>query len=210
MIKIIIVEDQTMLRESLEALINSQTDMETVGFTDDAACAPELCRELKPDLVLMDVVTKNYPSGKSANGIIYAAEIRREMPDIKIVIMTGLPEITFAAEARKAGAHSFIDKEMGNEHLLSVIRNTMKGYSTYSLRSERPHFAASFTDREIEVIRLVCQGKSRREAAKALGMSEVRIKPIITSILDKSGFDNIMKFAIYAVSEGLIVPPKRD
>ena len=201
MIKVLIVEDQTMLRELLEKQIRSQNDMDVVGFTDDASRVPELCRKLNPDLVLMDVVTKNH-----SNGIIYAAEIRKEMPDIKIVIMTALPEITFADEARKAGAHSFIDKEMGNQELLSIIRNTMKGYSTYSLRSERPHFADQFTEKEIAVLRHVCQGKPRSEVAKDMGMSESTLKPIITSILDKSGFDNIMKFAVYAVGQGFIPP----
>ena len=205
MTKILIVEDQTMLRESLETLIKGQQDMSIAGYTDDAANALELCHKLKPNLVLMDVVTKNY-----SNGIIHAAEIRKELPDIKIVIMTALPEITFADEAKKAGAHSFMDKNMGNEHLLSVIRNTMKGYSIYSLRSESPHFASQFTEKEIAVLRLVCKGKTRSEVAKEMGMSEVRLKPIITSILDKSGFDNIMKFAVYAVSEGFIVPAKEQ
>ena len=205
MIKILIIEDQTMLRELLESLIESQQDMNVAGYSDDAANALDLCRKLKPDLVLMDVVTKNY-----SNGILYAAEIRKELPDIKIVIMTALPEITFADEAKKAGAHSFMDKDMGNEHLLSVIRSTMKGYSIYSLRSERPHFASQFTDKEIAVLRLVCQGKTRSDVAKEMEMSEVRLKPIITSILDKSGFDNIMKFAVYAVGQGFIVPPQEQ
>ena len=202
MIKILIVEDQTMLRESLETLIKSQQDMNVAGSTNDAANALELCHKLNPDLVLMDVVTKN-----QSNGILYAAEIRKKLPDIKIVIMTAMPEITFADEAKKAGAQSFMDKDMGNEHLLSVIRSTMRGYSIYSLRAERPHFASQFTDKEIAVLRLVCQGKTRSEVAKEMDMSEVRLKTIITSILDKSGFDNIMKFAVYAVGQGFIVPP---
>jgi len=201
MIKVLIVEDQTLLRESLEHVIGGQSDIEVAGTTDDAANAPKLCGELKPDLVLMDVVTKN-----NSSGITYTAKIRKEFPEIKIVIMTAMPEITFVESARKAGAHSFMDKEMGNEHLLYVIRNTIKGYSIYSVRSERPPFADEFTEREITVIRLVCQGKSRSEVAKEMGISEVRLKPIITSILDKSGFDNIMKFAVYAVGEGLIAP----
>ena len=96
MVKILIVEDQTMLRESLEYMINGQDDMKVVGVTDDAADAPKLCHKLKPDMVLMDVVTKN-----NSNGITYTAQIRKEFPDIKIVVMTGLPDITFAEEAKK-------------------------------------------------------------------------------------------------------------
>jgi len=140
MIRVLIVEDQTLLRESLEHVIGGQEDMEVAGATDDAANAPKLCGELKPDLVLMDVVTKN-----NSSGITYTAQIRKEFPKIKIVIMTALPEITFVESARKAGAHSFMDKEMGNEHLLYIIRNTVKGYSIYSVRSERPPFASQFT-----------------------------------------------------------------
>ncbi len=201
MIKILIAEDQTMLRESLEQVIGLQNDMEVAGTTDDAAKTPELCRQLQVDLVLMDVVTKN-----SSSGITYAAQICKEFPDIKIVIMTSLPEITFTEEARKAGAHSFVYKDMGNEHLFHVIRNTIKGYGIYSDRSDSLPFAARFTENEIAVIRLVCQGKERDEIAAKLGISESMIGKHITSILDKTGFDSISKFAIYAVSEGLIVP----
>jgi DNA-binding NarL/FixJ family response regulator len=201
MIKILIVEDQTMLRESLEHVIGGQNDMEAVGSTDDAEKAPELCRQLKPDLVLMDVVTKN-----NSSGITYTAQIRKEFPDIKIVIMTALPEITFAEEARKAGAHSFMDKGMGNDHLFHVIRNTMKGYSIYSVPQESLPFTAKFTEKEIAVIRLVCRGMARDEMAQKLDVSESMVKQHITSILNKTGFDSISKFAIYAVGEGLIVP----
>jgi DNA-binding NarL/FixJ family response regulator len=150
MIKILIVEDQTMLRESLEHVIGGQDDMEAAGSTDNAENTPELCRRLQPDLVLMDVVTKN-----NSSGIAYTAQIRKEFPEIKIVIMTALPEITFAEEARKAGAHSFMDKNMGNDHLFHVIRNTMKGYSIYSGPQENLPFATRFTEKEIAVIRLV-------------------------------------------------------
>jgi len=172
MIKILVLEDQTMLRESLVRIIGEQNDMEVAGATDDAAKTPELCRQLQVDLVLMDVVTKN-----SASGIAYAAQIRKEFPDIKIVIMTALPEITFAEEARKAGAQSFVYKNSGYEHLFYIIRSTMQG-----------------------------NGMERDEMAAKLGVSEAMIAKHITSILDKTGFDNISKFAIYVVSEGLIVP----
>jgi len=199
MIRILIVEDQAMLRESLEQVIGGQNDMEVAGSTDDAADSPELCRKLQPDLVLMDVVTKN-----NSSGIIYAAQIRKKFPDIKIVIMTAMPEITFTEEARKAGAHSFIDKDMGNDHLFHVIRKTMKGYSIYSGHSDRMPFR--FSENEISVIRFVCQGMERDEMAVKLGVSESMIRKHITSILDKTGFDSISKFAIYAVSEGYIIP----
>ena len=201
MIRILIVEDQTILLDSLKQLISKQGDMRVVGSTGDASKAPDLCRELMPDLILMDVVTEN-----DANGITWAGRIRKELPDIKIVIMTGLPEITFVDEARKAGVHSYINKNVGSEHLFYAIRSTMQGFGIYPGPNENSPFASQFTEKEIAVIRLVCQGKSRSEMVLDLGISESMLKPIITSILDKSGFDSITKFAIYAVSRGLIVP----
>jgi len=201
MIKILIVEDQTMLRESLERVIGEQNDMEVAGSTDDAAIAPELCRESQVDLVLMDVVTKN-----NASGINYTAQIRAEFPNIKIVIMTGFSEITFIDEARKAGAHSYVYKNSGYEHLFYVIRNTMQGNGIYPGPENHFSIVAQFNERELAVIRLVCKGKSRTEIVDELGLSEAVVKRIISAILEKTEFDNIMKFAIYAVSRGLIVP----
>jgi len=201
MIKILIVEDQVMLRESLERVIGGQNDMEIVGSTDDATKTPELCRELQPELVLMDIVTKN-----NASGITYTAQIRAEFPDIKIVIMTGFSEITFIDEARKAGAHSYVYKNSGYEHLFYVIRNTMQGNGIYPGPENRLSLDAQFNERELSVIRLVCKGKSRTEIVTELGLSEAVVKRIISAILEKTEFDNIMKFAIYAVSRGLIVP----
>jgi DNA-binding NarL/FixJ family response regulator len=201
MIKILIVEDQTMLRDALENLINEQSDMEVVGVSGDASKAPDLCRELKPDLVLMDVMTE-----KGTNGIRFAEEIRHTLPDIKIVIMTGLPEITFIDEARKAGVHSYLYKNADKEHLFYVIRSTMKGAGLYPGPADASPFAGKFTEKEIAVVRLVCQGKTRSDMLDDLGISEAQLRLIITSILDKTGFDNISQFAVYAVGRGLIVP----
>ena len=201
MTKILIVEDQALLRDSLQFTISAQKDMEVVGASDDASLAPELCRKLTPNLVLMDVMTKN-----DSNGITYCTHIRREFPDIKIIIMTGLPEITFADEARKAGAHSFMNKDSGKEYLLFVIHNTMQGHGIYPGPSSEVPFNLKFTEKELTIIRLICQGKSRSEIALDLAMSEPVVKKIISEILDKTCFDSISKFAIYALSRGLIVP----
>ena len=201
MIRVIIVEDQVLLRDALTKIINSQEDMKVAGFAMDADKAPGLCRELAPDLALIDVVTE----GK-ANGITAAAQIRRDLPEVKIVIMTSLPEITFLEAARKAGAHSFVYKDSDSEHLLYVIRSTMKGKGTYPGPGDDALAAARFSEVEIKVIRLVCQGKKRNEIVEALHMSESSVKAVISDILEKTGFDSITKFSMYALSRGFIVP----
>jgi len=201
MIKVLIVEDQTMLCDLLEHLIGTQNDMEVVGRTDDAAKVPALCKKLSPDIVLMDIVTKN-----NSSGIRYTSEIRKKFPDIKIVILTGFPEITFAEEAKKAGAHSYINKHAEKDHLLYVIRSTMKGDGIYPGPNNESPFVNKFSEREITIVRFVCQGLDRDEMAKKLEISVSMINQHITSILNKTGFDSISKFAIYAVGQGLVVP----
>jgi DNA-binding NarL/FixJ family response regulator len=201
MVKIFIAEDQGMLRDSLEHIIGEQADMEVAGSAAGALKTIDLCRKLKPDLVLMDVMLKD-----TASGITAASEIRRELPEIKIVIMTALSDVTFIEDAKKAGVHSYIYKNAGNEHLFYVIRSTLKGVGIYPGPADCSPITTQFTEREIAVIRQVCQGKSRGEILKDLGMSESMLKPVITSILDKTGFDSIMKFAVFAVGRGLIVP----
>jgi len=201
MIKILIVEDQTLLRDALANVINGQKDMRVVGFTANADEALDLCRQSSPDLALIDVVTQD-----QVNGIVAAAQIRRELPAVKIVIMTALPEITFVDAARKAGAHSFVYKAANSSHLLYVIRSTMEGHGVYPGPGDEPFAKARFADAEIALIRLVCMGKSRKEIAQALAMPEGGVKELIISVLDKTGFDNIMQFSVYAVAHGFIIP----
>jgi len=204
MIKILIVEDQALLRDMLEQSINEQGDMEVAGSTDDASKAPLMCRQLKPDLVLMDVVTAN-----DSNGIKYAALIHKEMPDIKIVIMTALPEITFIDEARKAGVYSYVYKNSGYKHLFYVIRSTMEDIGIYPGPKDTPSLSGRFTETEISVIRFVCQGKTREEIIKELDTTEFALRTVITSVLNKTGFDSITKFALYALNLNLIIIPNQ-
>ena len=201
MIRILIVEDMILLQESLAHIINGQEDMEVAGVTSSADDALALCRELVPDLALIDVVTE-----KKAIGIAAAAEIRREMPDVKVVIMTGLPEITFIDAARQADAHSFVYKDSTSDHMLYVIRSTMKGKGIYPGPGDESLAKARFSEAEIVVIRLICQGKDLHEIAGLLSMPEDGVTRLISGILHKTGFKSITKFSIYAVSHGFVVP----
>ena len=103
-----------------------QKDISIVGQTADPAQTFELCRNLNPDLVLINVEAE---SGQS--DISCAAQIRRELPGIKIVITTGWPETTVTDQAWKAGIHSYYCTEKGNASLPYVIRSTMQGHGIY-------------------------------------------------------------------------------
>lgn len=202
MIRILIVEDQVIMRDSLESLINSQKDMVVIASTGNAKDSYNICKEKTPDLVLMDVRTE-----ENENGIDAAERIKASMPNIRIIIMTGMPEITYMDSSRKAGVDSFLYKNVSGEIMLSSIRSTMEGYGIFPKNNPSPlPGSLSFTENELAVLKLVCQAKSRKEIARALAMSEGSIKQIVTGILNKTGYDSIMKFAVYAVSKGYIMP----
>lgn len=202
MIKILVVEDQVVTRESLVHLINGEEDMHVVGSIGNAANALKLCEDFGPNLVLMDVCTEENESGITA-----AAEIRQQYPEMKIIIMTGMPEITYVNSSRKAGVDSFLYKNVRAETLLATIRSTMDGYGTFPMETpSRVPGCPSFSEVEIAILRLVCEAKNRKTIAKELAMSEGSVKATITNILNKTGYDSIMKFAIFAVSKGYINP----
>ena len=113
MITIVIVEDQGILRESLACTLNLQEDMQVARALSDAADALDVVRETNANLALLDVCTEN-----GSSGIAAAKQIREACPDTKIVIMTGMPEITFIEQAKLAGADSFVYKNVGTEELL--------------------------------------------------------------------------------------------
>ena len=202
MIRIVLVEDQAMLRDSLVCTINAQQDMEVVAAFANAADALEATRRTGATCALLDVCTEN-----DSSGIVAARLIKEEMPDVRVVIMTGLPEITFVDGARKAGVDSFVYKNVGTGELLGIIRSTMEGYSTFPLAKQRiiPD-GVELSQVEIDILRLVCESKTRKEIAAELYLSEGTVKRHISEILAKTGYDNILRLAVHAVAEGNIVP----
>ena len=191
MIKIVIVEDQTMLRDSLAQTIDAQPDMEVVASLADAAFALDEVEKTGATCALLDVCTEN-----DSSGIVAARRIKESHPEVRVVIMTGMPEITFIEQARAAHVDSFVYKNVGTSDLLGIIRSTMEGYSTFP-RAQQSIFsdAAALTDVEI---------------AQELFLSEGTVKRHISEILAKTGYDNILRLAVHAVSSGLIVPKMRD
>lgn len=200
--RIIIVEDQAMLRESLTCAVNAHHDAEVVGSFADAADVVEAASRLLPDLVLMDVCTEN-----DSSGIVAARKIKKAHPEIRIVIMTGMPDVTFVKQAQEAGADSFVYKNIGTSELLGVLRSTMEGYSTFPQKQTGEFCGAmSLSEEEIAILRLVCETKTRKEIAAELLLSEGTVKRRISEILAKTGYESILKLAVHVVSNGYIVP----
>ena len=164
MIRLMIVEDQAMLRDSLACTINTQSDMEVVASLGDAAEALEALERSGATCALLDVCTEN-----DSSGIVAARKIKEAHPEVKVVIMTGMPEITFVEQARTAGVDSFVYKNVGTTELLGIIRSTVEGYSTFPLAQQSIFSdAAQLTDTELAILRLVCETKTRKEIATEL------------------------------------------
>ncbi|MDR1815110.1 MAG: response regulator transcription factor [Clostridiales Family XIII bacterium] len=200
-IRIVLIEDQAIVRESLAHLLNAQEDMTVVGQDGSAANAAALCAAHAPDLVLMDVVTDGGESGIAA-----AAGLKEDDSDLCIILMTSMPDITFVDEARQVGVDSFIYKNMGSEMLCAAIRGVMNGYHTFPASTVPPELpdGLSLTEREVQVLRGVCEAKSRKEIADEMYLSEGTVKNIITTILNKTGYESITKLAIVVLSKGYI------
>lgn len=207
--KVIVIDDHKLLRDMLVENINNDNDLEVVGVDADAKNSISLCKSLKPNLVLMDVCTEN-----NSNGISYAGLIKENFPNIKIVIMTGVLDINFVNQAKNVKVDSFIYKSISKDSLISVLKNTLDGYSMYpdieSPINAEKNILYSLTDKELEILTLYCKLLNRNEVAEAVGISERTLKSHIASIYDKTGYNDLAKLAIYCVGNGLIVPNLED
>ncbi len=122
-------------------------------------------------------------------------------------ILPGLPEVSFIRQARDAGIDSFIYKNVGTKELLGVLRSTLDGYTTFPIRRGDDVFGAvELSGEEVQILRLACEAKSRKEIAEELLISEGTAKRRISELLAKTGYDSLLKLAVHAVSSGHIVP----
>lgn len=126
MYNIIVIDDHQMLRDMISETLNSQDDLNVVATAGNAKDSLELCKKLNPDLVLMDVCTEN-----NSNGIAYSKILKKQFPNVKVIIMTGILDLNFINDAKEAGVDSFIYKNISEDSLIMTIKNTLDGYSMY-------------------------------------------------------------------------------
>ncbi len=204
MIKILIVDDQKILLDAFTKALSRYGDMKIVGSITEAEAADLACVSLRPDLVLMDICNDGDISG------IYATKrIKTKYPSIKIVLMTGFPEISFIQRGQSAGADSFIYKSSSMDEFIDCIRSTMNGEKKYPAASVKMTFGESectLTQRELEILRLYCLNYSRKEMAEAMFISESTINFHVNNMLAKTGCKSLLKLALEAASKGYINP----
>lgn len=203
--RVLVVDDQIMPRQLFENMINTSENYELVACIDTAKVADMYCARQHVDLILMDVVMSD-----DSNGLDVAAKIKASYPDIKIIIMTSMPDAYFLEKAGNVGVDSFWYKEVQDTAMLEVMDRTMAGEHIYPDRSPVVQLGLAkdtdFTSREMDVLRKMVQGYSDKEIAEYLNMSYHTVRFHINSLLSKTGCTSRTELAIKAVRTGLIVP----
>lgn len=202
MIKIVIVEDQTMLLDGIANALSATNDFQIVGKLSDISDANNFIISNDVEVLLTDIYTNN-----RNNSLNFISQIKKDNPKIKIIVMTGLPEISYAETAKKNGADSFIYKNVSLDEMVNVIKSTVSGYNIFpKVQNENEHnILSSLTKQELKVLRLFCEGHDRKEIAEILTISENSVKFHIKNILNKTDFTSMTKLAIFAISNKLII-----
>ena len=204
MIRVLIVEDQRMAQENMEAIIRSAEGYTLAGILSNAADTELFCMHSDVDLILMDVCTAHDESGIEA-----AAVIKKKFPSIKIIIVTSMAEHSFLQKAREARADSFWYKDASQGELLSVIERTVAGESVYPEKTPKVKlgYATSYelTPSELEVIRALMQSTSDEDAASLLNCTKANIRWHLGRILDKTGYRSRMELLIAVAQKNLVI-----
>jgi DNA-binding NarL/FixJ family response regulator len=209
--RIMIVDDHALVSSGLRALLESRDGFEVVSEVGDGISAVERARELRPDLIVMDVALPHL------SGIEAMRQILAEQPQARIIALTAHRDRHYMAEALKAGAAGYLLKEAAFEELLSAIATVMQGRTYLSSRiagmvvdeyirgkSDRNDPApAVLTGRERQVLQLLSDGRSTNEAARNLGVSVKTIEAHRRQIMDKLNIRSQAALVKYAIREGL-------
>jgi len=205
-IRILIVDDHSVVRQGLRMFLALDNDLEVVGEAADGAEALRRVRELKPDVVLMDLLMP------VMDGITAIAAIRKEMPETEVIALTSVLEDASVIGAVKAGAIGYMLKDTQAEELCRAIKAAADGQVQLSpkaaarlMREVRvPDSPETLTERETEVLRLLARGQSNKEIAQALSIGEKTVKTHVSNILAKLGVQSRTQAALYAVRIGLV------
>ena len=202
--KIMIVDDQFVSREMFKLYINQCPDYEVVYCDDTAMFADTYVLNTKLDLVIMDILMQD-----GSNGLDAAEKIKKLKPELKIIAVTSMPEVSWMDRAKEIGIESFWYKEVSEETILEIIERTLNGESIYPIKTPEVKLgmtkSTDLTPREIQVLRLLTTGVGNDEIAESLGISLNTVKTHIQHLLDKTGFASRTQLAIQARVTGFVI-----
>jgi two-component system, NarL family, response regulator LiaR len=207
-IRILLVDDHSVVRQGLRLFLKYDPALEVVGEAADGAEALRLARDLKPDVVLMDLLMP------VMDGIAATAAIRRELPETEVLALTSVLEDASVVGAVRAGAIGYLLKDTQAEALCQAIKAAAAGQVQLTPKAaarlmqavSAPESPEALTERETEVLRLLAQGWSNKQIARSLNNTESTIKSHVSSILSKLGVQSRTQATLYAIRTGLVSP----
>lgn len=212
MLRVLIADDQTLMRDGLQTILQLEEDIEVVATAENGEEACRLTEIHRPDLVLMDI---RMPV---MNGIEAVKQLRETMPDTKVLVLTTFDEDEYIIEALAGGAVGFLLKDIPTDKLLQAIREAARGEIMLpssiavklaarlsSVEASKPPLPKmrgkaselKFTEREMSIISLMVEGRTNREIAQLLFMSEGTVKNYIVTIYDKIGTNDRTQAVIW-------------
>jgi DNA-binding NarL/FixJ family response regulator len=209
--KVIICDDQAIVRDGLEMLLKLEPDIVIIGIADDGAAAVELVEKKTPDLVLMDLKMP------VMNGVEAIRQIKAKHPEVKILVLTTYDDDEWVFDAIQAGASGYLLKDTSRDDVVKAIKGTVNG-KTYVdpsiagkvLRQASSHqtqpatlITSKLTERELEVLRLIAKGLSNTDIADRLFLSEGTVRNHVSAILAKLGVADRTQAAVIAIQHGL-------
>lgn len=216
MIKVLIADNEKLLRESLKSIIETDEEVKVVASAEDGAEAFRLCTELVPDVVLMDI---RMPG---CDGIEGTRLIKQRNRNIKVVMLTTFEDEESITRAIENGADGYVLKDVTPEELLNVIKNTAVGFLVFSGKTggtifkgfnkpEKPQQEAPNRDirtllkeNELKILRLIAEGRSNKEISAQVFLSEGRVKNIISEMLAKLGLKDRYQLLSFAYRNNMI------
>ena len=211
-IKVLIVDDQTILAEGIKSVLETDAEIEVAGIAADGAAAIEKCRVYCPDVVLMDIRMPNM------NGVVATQRIKAEFPETKVIVLTTFDDSDYILNAINHGASGYLLKDIGSSALIDAVKNACAGDTILpakiakriadaakdvsSNREIRLKRAFSLSERETEIALMMYEGFTNRQISSALKLSEGTARNYISAIYVKTGSDNRASF-LAAVKKAL-------
>jgi NarL family two-component system response regulator LiaR len=205
-IDILIVDDHSVVRQGLKMFLSLDPELNVVGEAANGSQAVEMAKQLRPDVVLMDLMMP------VMDGVTATQEIRRKLPDVEVIALTSVLEDASVVGAVRAGAIGYLLKDTQAEELCRAIKAAASGQVQLSpqaaarlVREVRaPESPEALTERETDVLRLLATGKANKEIAMTLHVSETTVKTHVSNILMKLGVSSRTQAALHAVRIGLV------